>query len=242
MSSVLKLFFVGLRQILRDGMLLLLLPAPFLMGAALRILLPLANSTLMRELNVALTPWYPLSDALVLSMTPIMTALICALVILDERDEGTGIYFNITPAGGRAYLMARLGLPMVWAFLSSVLVILLFGQAVTNFSVILAVTVIGTLQGIISCMLLVTLAGNKVEGLALSKLTNLFLLGLPVPWLIEAPHRYLFSFLPSFWMGEIIMTTSGDGLAVSRSHLLFGVVISLMWIALLFRLFMRRTY
>jgi len=34
LSMSLKIFKIGFRQILRDGMLLLLLPAPFLMGGA----------------------------------------------------------------------------------------------------------------------------------------------------------------------------------------------------------------
>jgi fluoroquinolone transport system permease protein len=239
MSAVLKLFHVGLRQVLRDGMLLLLLPAPFLMGAAFRILLPFADGILIREIGFTLVPWYPLSDAFILSMAPLMTALVCAFVILDERDEGTGMYFNITPAGGRAYLMARMGLPMVWAYGSAVVALVLFGLTI-DLSVILTASVIGVLQGIISCMLLVTIAGNKVEGLALSKIANLLLLGLPVPWFIEAPYKYLFGFLPSFWIGEMIMTTNGDGIAIF--HVMMGIVTSLIWIALLFRLFLRRTY
>lgn len=136
MSAVAKLFVIGLRQIVRDGMLLLLVPAPFLMGAALRMLLPLAHSILAREMGFSLLPWYNLSDAFVMAMTPLLTATACAFLILDERDEGIGIYYGITPAGGRSYLLARLAVPMAWAFLSSVVVIWLFGLAVDTMAVI----------------------------------------------------------------------------------------------------------
>jgi fluoroquinolone transport system permease protein len=146
-----------------------------------------------------------------MAMTPVMTGMVCAFLMLDERDEGIGTYYRVTPAGGRAYLAARLGFPMLWAFISSLLVIGLFALAVKNVAVIITAAVLGTFQGIITCMLLVVLAGNKVEGLALAKLTNFFVLGLPAAWFINAPYKYLLGFLPSFWLGEIMRASIANG-------------------------------
>lgn len=241
MSAVWKLFMIGLRQIVRDGMLLILIPAPFLMGAALRLILPLADSIVAEKMNFSLDPWYPLSDTFVMAMTPVMTAMVWAFLMLDERDESIGIYYNITPAGGRAYLMARMGIPMLWAFISSLLVIWLFGLAVGNIVVLLSVAVIGALQGVITCILLVALAGNKVEGLALAKLTSLLLLGLPVAWFIDAPSKYLCGFLPSFWMGEIIYTAYAYEASLALFSGFVGIICSVVWIAVLRRVFLRRT-
>ncbi len=241
MSAVLKLFSSGMRQVFRDGMLLLLLPAPFLMAAALRIILPIADSILTREIGFSLQPWYPLSDAFVIAMTPIMIGVVCAFLMLDERDEGIGIYYRITPAGGRAYLAARLGLPMVWAFISSLLVIGFFALSLENAAVILATTVISIFQGVIACMLLVVLAGNKVEGLALSKMTNFFIIGLPASFFISAPYKYVFGFLPSFWMGEIVYASTIYATAPVLLYGIAGVLSSLLWTAVLTRAFLHKT-
>jgi fluoroquinolone transport system permease protein len=241
MSAVLKLFSSGVRQVTRDGMLLLLLPAPFFMAAALRIILPIADSILTREAGFSLNFWYPLSDAFVIAMTPIMVAVVCAFLMLDERDEGIGVYYRITPAGGRAYLAARLGLPMVWAFISTLIVIILFALALADAAVILTTAVIGIFQGIIACMLLVVLAGNKVEGLALSKLTNFFIIGLPAAWFISSPYKYVFGFLPSFWMGEIVYTSAVSGSAPFLLYGAAGILSSLLWTAALTRAFLYKT-
>jgi fluoroquinolone transport system permease protein len=241
MSAVLKLFSSGVRQVFRDGMLLLLLPAPFLMGAALRVILPFADGILAQSISFRLYPWYPLSDVFVIAMTPIMTGMVCAFLILDERDEGIGTYYRITPAGGRAYLAARLGFPMVWALISTLLVIGFFALALENVSVILTTAVISTFQGGIACMLLVVLAGNKVEALALSKLTNFFVLGLPAAWFINSPYKYLFGFLPSFWMGEIVYSSTRYVASPILLYGMAGILTSVIWTAALTRAFLYKT-
>ncbi|EEG76249.1 hypothetical protein [Dethiobacter alkaliphilus] len=240
MRAVAKVFFIGLGQILRDGMLLLLVPTPFLMAAALRFILPWGDRLLIQEMNFSLVTWYPLSDVLVLAMTPIMTGVIFAFLMLDERDERIGTYYSITPVGGHSYLWARLAAPMIWAFFTSIIVILLFGLSIEDMAVILTVNTIGTLQGVISALLILVLAGNKVEGVALSKLTNALILGLPVAWFIDAPYKYLAAFLPSYWMGEIVHATTMGALSVMLPYGLVGAVIALLWIVILLRLYLRR--
>ena len=238
MNMSLKLFRIGMRQIMRDGMLLMLIPAPFLMGAALRVILPLADGLLSRELQFSIAPWYPLSDALVIVLTPLMVAMVSAFLILDERDEGTGAYYLVTPAGGGAYLLARLGYPMLWAFLVTLAVVRLLGLALTDPALLLVAAFLGSLQAVIGSMLLVVFAGNKVEGLALSKLTNFLMLGLPAAWFILSPYRYLFAVLPSFWIGEAILGREGGGGLLLPA--LAGAALSLLWIILLTRQFLRR--
>jgi fluoroquinolone transport system permease protein len=115
----------------------------------------------------------------------------------------------------------------------------LFGLAIDNIAVILTVTIIGTLLGVISCMLLVALAANKVEGLALSKLTNILALGFPAAWFLAVPHKYLFAFLPSFWMGEVVYKNGAD-LATILLLGFGGVVSAAIWIGVLLNMFVKR--
>lgn len=229
-----KLFVVGLRQVLRDGMLLLLLPAPFFAGWLLHLLLPLAAEYLDAWLGFSLPSWYPLCDAFLMAIAPSMVAMISAFLMLDERDEGVGGYFSITPAGGNAYLLARLGWPMLWAFVSTLLVQALFGLSAPGPGVVISAALISSLQGVVMAMLLVSLAGNKVEGMALAKLVGVFLLGLPIPWLLGAPVKYLFAPLPSVWVGELLRGSW------QPQPLVWGVLASLAWILGLTRVFLRR--
>ena len=238
-TTTYKIFRVGLQQILRDGILLLLIPAPFLMGVVLRYLLPFADSLLQQRMDVSIVSWFPLSDAMLITMTPIMTAMICAFVILDERDEKVGIYYHITPAGGYSYLIARIMLPMIWAFGSSVLVMGLFSLVIQDGLRILLVSLVGTLQGVAMSMLLVSVAGNKVEGLALAKLTNIVAMGFLVPFFVASPAKYAFGIFPSFWIGEMVKGAH-PGVAVLLFYGLMGALVSLVWMGILSRIFLRR--
>lgn len=241
MGAVMKLFTSGVHQVLRDGMLVILLPAPFLLGAVLWFGFPFADSILVRETGFSVQPWFPMSDALVMAMTTMMIGMICAFLLLDERDEGIGTYFRITPAGGRAYLVARLGIPMIWAFITTLVVMGLFALALDNIAVILTAAVLATFQGVIFCMVLAVMAGNKVEGLALAKIVNILILGLPAAWFISAPYKYLLGFLPSFWMGEVIYRSTEAGVSHILLPGLAGTLSSLAWIILLTRAFLNKT-
>lgn len=238
-SMPLKLFKIGYRQVLRDGMLLILIPAPFLMGAALRVLLPFVDGMMQEQIGITLVPWYPVSDALVLTMTPVMTAMICAFVILEERDEGISMYYNITPASGPSYLMARIALPMIWGFLSTVLVIRIFAFGHYDPLILLTSSLIGTLQGVIVSMFLVTVAGNKVEGLALAKLSNIFVMGFVIPWVIHSPVRLIFGILPGFWIGAMLKAQSLDLLTLTM-YGLAGLISCGIFMTLLTNMFLRR--
>ena len=54
-------------------------------------------------------------DGFLLCLTPMFMAMICAFLLLEERDDGLCAYYQITPAAGKAYLAARIGIPMVCA-------------------------------------------------------------------------------------------------------------------------------
>ena len=238
MKASVTLFLIGFRQVIKDGILLILLPAPFLLGAILKMGLPIADCMVMTKFQFSLQPWYPLSDALVLTMTPMLMAMISSFLILDERDEGIGAYYAITPASGQAYLIARIVFPMLWAFVFSIIVHQLFALSHYSFYAIISVALIGTLQGVVTCMFLVALASNKVEGLALSKLVGIFALGFPVAWVINSPHKYFFGFLPSFWLGEIAY--GAESLAPSTLNVLSGILCATIWILALRKIFLQR--
>jgi len=86
---------------------------------------------------------------------------------------------------------------------------------------------------------LVTAAGNKVEGLALAKLSNIFVMGFIIPWVTQSPLRYIFGVLPSFWMGEILSNPQIHVFTM-LTHVLAGVISCLVLITLLTKKFLRR--
>lgn len=204
MMQTLKLFQIGLRQISRDGILFVLLLAPFILGLFCKLAIPLINILTIKELSFELLHWYSLIDGFLICLTPMLTAMISAFLLLEERDEGISAFYQITPTAGYTYMAARIGLPMVWAIIVTAIITFLCGLSGLSIPVILCCTVISTLTGMALALMVVTTATNRVEGLALSKLMGISLLGVITVWAVPAPYNYITAFLPSFWIGKIL--------------------------------------
>lgn len=232
---VYRLFTIGLKQIRRDGMLLFLLPAPFLLGLVFRFFLPLADRLLQRELSFSLEPWYRMTDAFLLLMSPCLVAVVGAFLVLEELDEGLHHYYTITPAGRGNYLAARLFVPMLWALPCSLLVEVLFGLTVLSWRQMVWATLLSTIFGGSLGMLIISFAQNKVEGLAYSKIIGVFALGLPAVWLLKPPAQYLAAWLPSFWIGKILVEPDGGAV-------FFGLLTSLFWALVFLKRYLAKTY
>lgn len=91
----------------------------------------------------------------------------------------------------------------------------------------------GTLQGIIIAMLIVALSSNKLEGMAITKLSALMILGAVIPYFVPKPVCYCLSILPSFWMGKAILESA-------LIWMLPAVFVAGIWIFVLVRVFSRR--
>ena len=51
-------------------------------------------------------------------------------------------------------------------------------------------------------LLIMTLSSNKLEGMAVTKLSSLIMLGAAALYFLPSPLCYCLSFLPSFWVGK----------------------------------------
>ena len=234
MKQTIKLFQIGLKQISKDGMLLVLLPAPILVGLLFKFAVPYANGMLEARVSFSLLPWYGLIDGMLVCLTPMFAAVVSAFLLLEERDEGISSFYQITPASGYSYLVARIGIPMIWAFAITILAMGIFRISGLSVITVLSSSFLSALTGISLAMMVVSLAGNRVEGLALSKLLGLCFLGLIVVWFIPAPYSYVSAFLPSFWIGKLIM----DGTNIFSFVL--GLLSCFIWILIFTGKFLHR--
>jgi fluoroquinolone transport system permease protein len=234
MRKTLILLKMGLRQLFTDGMLVLLLLAPLMIGLVFRFGIPVLNTLLTEKLDFSLLPWYPLIDAFMIMLTPCMVGMAGAFLILDECDEGTALYYRITPTEGPFYLAARIGIPMIWGVVSSIATVLIFGISGMPLLQILVGSLMSALAGTFVAMMVVSLAGNKVEGLAVSKLSGIIFAGMFVAWFAPAPYKYTSAFLPSFWLGEVLKN------GVNFLPVVAGIIVCMIWIAGFAGKFMRK--
>lgn len=232
LCSVTKRFFA---QIWSDVMLAALIFVPLVMGVVFRFGVPALESFLCRrfEAGAILAPYYPVFDLLLAVMTPLMFTAAGAMVILDEVDAGITRAIAVTPVGRRGYLASRIGVPALFSTVYCAGVLAVFKlSALGTARVLLLALCCGTL-GIVVALLIAANAKNKVEGMALSKLSGLFVLGLPAALLVPAPFKYLAGILPTFWTTELAM-------GGSLLHVIPALASSALWAAFFARRFSKK--
>lgn len=229
MRAVRLSFLHMLKLVRQDRMLLAAGLAPLLAGIAVRYAVPLAEGSLVHltGADAVLAPYYALFDLFFASLTPAMFCFIAAMVMLEERDDHIDRYLSATALGRNGYFISRIVLPALGAFAVTVILLLVFHLSPLSAAAIVLLSLTGTLQGIIIGLLIVTISSNKLEGMAVTKLSSLMILGAVIPYFVPAPFSFAFSFLPSFWMGKAMM--EGSLLSLLPSIAAGGCWITVLW-------------
>ena len=223
------------RQIAEDAMLAVLPFVPILMGVAFRFGVPALEQFLCARTGQAaiLAPYYPLFDLLLSAMTPIMFTAAGALAILDEADSGMSRALVASPLGRNGYLASRVGVPALIATLYCVVITAVFSLSRPNAMLTVLLSLCSGALGVAVALMLPALARNRVEGMAISKLSGLVMLGLPAALLLPSPYQYAAGVLPTFWMTKLMM-------GGSSWNVLPALVTSILLAALFVRRFGRR--
>ncbi|BCZ37910.1 hypothetical protein GVanDAA622_26010 [Enterococcus faecium] len=92
----------------------------------------------------------------------------------------------------------------------------------------IGLALLGSIQAIIVSLMIITLSTNKLEGMAVTKLSALTLLGIPVPFFVKGMFQYTVGFLPSFWVGKAIQNNGYINLLIALlvASIWFYVLIS----------------
>ena len=155
------------------------------------------------------------------------------MVSLEERDEKTAVYLFITPLRKTGYMVARFCVPAVIAFLVTIILLPVFKLTDLSPLTILLLAVGGTLQGMMIALIVLTISSNKLEGMAVTKLSTLTVLGAVIPFFIQSDIQYIIFPLPSFWVGKAILENM-------PLYMLPAFVLSAIWIFFLFKQYLRK--
>jgi fluoroquinolone transport system permease protein len=152
-----------------------------------------------------LKEYYLLFDLFLSLITPYMFCFASAMVMLSEFDEHMISYLAVTPIGKKGYILSRLALPSIISFIVSVFLMNVFSLTDWSFSMIILTCMQTSLVCIAVALLIFSLSHNKVEGMAMAKLSGLIMIGLPVPFFLFSNFQFAFSFLPSFWITKFVL-------------------------------------
>lgn len=174
-------------------------------------------------INQAVADNFGLSDVLtyampvVLCLPAFLVGWVTGFLFLDDRDDGTLLSVDVTPVGKQGFIAYRAGATLAITFvITFVTAEYLLTDEPAAMRALIAVLV--GIEAVAAAFILPALARNKVEGLALTKLTNIAAM-IPLVAIIPSPFRYLAGVVPTFWIGEL--------LGVSSAHYLpMGVIIA----------------
>jgi len=225
-----------LNQIAKDAMLFLSCLAPVLYGLFMKFGIPAAEKFLTGYYSreEVLVPYFLIFDLFLVVLTPMMFSFASSMVILGEIDDGITKYMSVTPLGRGGYLISRLILPLTLSFVVSIIVMNVFSLDIISFEMIILLSFLSSVLGFITTMMVVSLSANKVEGMAITKMSGISMIGIILPFFVLTRIQYLAIMLPSFWMAKFAL----EG---KITYLILCVMVSAGWILLLLRKFMRKT-
>lgn len=203
-----RVSFCGLlKAVRRDHMLLAACSAPVLAGLAFRFGVPALETVLTRWLGpgAVLAPWYGLFDLMLCMLTPVMFCFAAAMVVLEEVDSHVAAALLVTPLGRRGYLASRLLLPTLFSVAATLVLYPLFHLLTLPVWLGLLLAAGGAAQGLLIAMLVVSFSTNKLEGMAIAKLSSLLMLGAFAPYVLRQNNvQYLLAVLPSFALAKAL--------------------------------------
>ncbi len=232
MKAIFLSFRRFLLSVLDDYMLVACMIMPIIMGGAFRFGIPALESYLCDTFSQQsiLSPYYLIFDLVIAIMIPMMFSFAGVMTTLEEIDNGTARYLMVTPLGKWGYLISRIGITSGVSVIYSVIAVMFFGLANISFIMNIAVSVLCAVTGIIISVFVVAFAGNKVEGMALIKLSGIIILGIPAVFFLPTPIKYIACIFPSYWF--TVMACNENYL-----YMFPTLLVSVIWVIPIYRKF-----
>ncbi|TCP49956.1 fluoroquinolone transport system permease protein [Tamaricihabitans halophyticus] len=215
MASALAVFGRNdLRGIRREPLLIGVLCAPLGWIALLRLGVPPVEEMVQERYGVDLVPYYPvILTAFLLLTSPVVIGGLAALLILDERDGRTLSALRVSPVSLGRFASYRAGMAMVITVLYTVGT--MYGSGMLPADQLAGLSVVGISNGwcaVLFALLIVSIASNKVEGLAVLRGFAIVLAGLPlVAYFVPAHYDLFFGVIPTYWPAKAYWLVAEGG-------------------------------
>lgn len=241
MRAILALGTNDLRNVLRDPVLLTFLLAPLLAVALLRLAVPAAAAYLDRRYGFDLAAYYPLILSLFLLGLPGGFGSLAGFMFLDERDDDTLTALRVTPVSTTGYVWYRVAVSVAASFVYALGCVYLTGLMPAGLLPgLVPAALLAALFAPVTALMLVALAGNKVEGLAISKAFGVFLLGPLAAYFVGSGWQLFFGALPTYWPAKAFWVAAEGGSV--WPCLLAGAAYNLSLLTLLLHLLKKKVF
>ena len=230
--KTLTLIKTDLKNVLRDPSLVVIVILPVL----LIILLRIAPSFYEPYVPEMIT-YRPLILGTFCLLISALSGFLLAFVMLDEKDQKLFDVFNVMPFRLNRLIRLRIVSMMVTGFVFCALLIVGSDLVQMNILQVLTLSLLCSLSGPANTLLIVSLAGNKIEGVTYFKVLNMIIMAPMVGVFIAGTIRYLLGIFPFFWVFMSFMKVN-EPLAFYL-HAGIGILCNIAYLAGSYFLFLR---
>lgn len=217
-----------IRGTYRDPLLVMIVLAPVIWTTCVALLTPLFTRMLADRYKFDLVPYYPLVLTAFLLLTSIIIAGgLAAFLVLDEVDAGTLTALRVTPVPLSIFFGYRGGTVMVVTTVYVVATMSLSGILAPGLvPLLIPIGLLAGLSAVVTLLLILAMANNKIQGLAAVRALGMLIAGLPcLPWFIHSGWNLVFGVLPPYWAAKAFWVASDH--ATWWPYLLAGTVYNL---------------
>lgn len=238
MYKVLSLVKSDIKGIYRDGIFIMALLAPLLMGGIIRFVFPSLVPLILKTYHIDLIEHFPFILSIILLMIPMTLGMLIGFMLLEDRDEEMLMYYSITPLMKKGYFQYKLVFSMGLTVALTFIVIPLSQLVQLTLLQQLMISGMLMLETPLLALCLASFAGNKVEGLAISKVTSITILIPIVCYFLNTNWRYTAAILPSSWVSYLVVHTNNNMKFFIIA--LAGILIHLVYLFFFMRVFLKK--
>ena len=235
---ILNLFKADIKFISRKPMLLMAFLAPFVLIIALRLGFPLFSNFIFLKTGFLIDSYYTLVAITFVSIIPLLFGMVYAFLLLDKTDLQVLQVIALTHNGKKILLNLRMIVPVFMSFIMILLSVILTNPVPDEgWLRTIFVSILLSAQSPFIFLFIGSLAENKTEGLALTKLYGIFLITVPLGLILHHPWNYLAFFSPLYWLAWAWIARS------AVESLIYGAIagiLTLSGIIIFFRHFLRK--
>ena len=132
---------------------------------------------------------------------------------MDEVDAGTLTALRVTPVPLSTFFAYRAGTVMVVTTVYVVATMSLSGiLAPALIPALIPIGLLAGLSAVVTLLLIVAVASNKIQGIAMVRALGMLIAGLPcLPWFIDSRWNLAFGVLPPYWAAKAFWVASDHG-------------------------------
>lgn len=188
MKSIINCSSFMIKKYLKSGILPLVILMPFLALASINVIKNYVEDLVNQYIGLIVV---------ILSLiAPVSLMFLSSMTILTEKEDGIKTTLTITLGGNIFYVLSKIGAIAILSLLIDLIVLNNYLSLIEN--IIISFSAINT--SIALSLITVSFSNNRMEGMAITKLSGLIVIVALVPYFADKNIWWVVSIFTPFWL------------------------------------------